>query len=88
MLSKPDQLVAVKVTDHKLERWFKVTIWNRGREQVGTVSLCRLTFLMEAITNRYPRAVKTSKNRPWQEGLTIRIKRGGRAIFKVLPLGN
>ena len=33
-----------------------MTVWNRGRERSGTASMCRLTYMIEAVAHRYPKA--------------------------------
>lgn len=83
-----DPLVEVDVRDHKSPAWYKVTLWNRGRERTGAASLCRLYYMVSAVSARYPKATKSSPKRPWREGMTIRQRRGGRVVFKAVPLVN
>jgi hypothetical protein len=85
MSKNDDRLVEIDVRDYT-DPWYKVTVWNRDRERSGVASPCRLMHMMMAVAKRYPRAVKSSPRRPWQEGMTMRHQRGGRVVLKVVPL--
>lgn len=66
------------------ERWYRITLFNRGRTQEGTATIRRLNFLFMGIAKRFPFAWKPLMNkRDLYKPIIVRERIAGKAVMIV-----